>query len=122
MNHDVPCLSYLRLAAAAHQKGLGLPRNRLLFLAGLSALKAGWMDVAERCREVILHGNPQHALHNHETFAEALRSGELDGMIRSHERFCSPERAEHVLAESGLTLSPSEEPQADALRELAGMG
>jgi hypothetical protein len=121
-DHERAMLAYARLAAIAWQKRQLPGRDKFLLLAAASACRAGWPDVAERCRELVLAHNPLHLVGHEEAFVVAMRSPDFGPFVRQLERFCSPERAEHLLAELGIeVIVPSVEDErraGDIAREL----
>jgi hypothetical protein len=70
-------------------------------LAGREACLAGWLEVAERCRTLILAGNAHHFLSQNETFPDAIRDETNAGYFATFDSFCSFEQAEHLLTENG---------------------
>ncbi len=87
-------------------------------LATAAAGRAGWIDVADRCRQLVLEHNPAHLIGRFSTAADALRSPDFAPLVNQLERMCSYERAEFLLNELGLDAegaSPAGgEPNADA--------
>jgi len=104
-DHERAMLAYAKLAEISAQKEQIVGRDKLLVLAGASACRAGWPDVAQRCRELILANNAVHLIGKHATFADALRSPDFEPFLKQRERLCSYERAEHLLR--GVNLDPS---------------
>lgn len=90
-------LTYATLAAASGQRQQSLGRNRLLVLTAASACRAGWLDVAERCRQLVLNDNPRHLIGKSPTVADALRDADFQAYLKQQERLCGYERAEHLL-------------------------
>jgi hypothetical protein len=101
-DHERAMLAYAKLAEISHAKQQDQGRDKLLVLAGAEACLAGWPDVAARCREIIVAGHPSHILSRYATYADALRNEEFDSFLKSRRRFCSYERAEHLLRELGI--------------------
>jgi hypothetical protein len=97
-------LGYANLAAIARERGQHAGANRFLVLAGIAACRAGLLDVAERCRSLVVADNPRHVVARYETLADALRDADFDPFRRSLERECPWERSEHVLSELGIDL------------------
>jgi hypothetical protein len=104
-DHERAMLAYARLAALSDEKRQLPGRDKFLVLTGAAACHAGWPDVAARCRDLVLLHNPAHLLSRFDTFAAALRSGELDLVLKRLQRMCSYEHAEHLLAE--LEIEPA---------------
>jgi hypothetical protein len=113
-------LVYLELAAISHERRQSVGRNKLLVLAGAEALRAGWPDVAERCRSLVVADNPAHLLGRFGTFAEAMRSSEFAPLLLQHERFCSFERAEMLLSGQGRAVAAVEDAGQKAAAILDG--
>lgn len=103
-NPEAAMLAFATLADVARRRGQQSGSDRFLLLTGEAACRAGWLDVAHRCREIVLAHNPRHLLGCYPTFADALRSADFQPYLRNLERFCSYEHAEHLL--EGLGLSP----------------
>jgi hypothetical protein len=109
--------AYLELARLSHEKRQQPARDKFLVLAAAAACRAGFLEIAGRCRQLILTHNPAHQLGHFESVPAALRSPEFQTLLRRIERFCPYERAEHLLQELGR------EPAADgpeAVERLAG--
>jgi hypothetical protein len=102
MNEDRATLLFARLAAVSAERGQTAGRNRFLILAGIAATHAGWPAVAARCHHLVTTSAPRHLLGRYASFAEALRDPDFEQFCRQLRRFCSPERAEHLLSELGL--------------------
>jgi hypothetical protein len=108
MNHESAMLAYVRLADVSQRKHQLLGRDKLLVLAAAAACRAGWIDVAERCRQLVIEHNPAHRIGTYPTVADALRSDEFVPLLTQLERLCSYERAEFLLSELGLEAQPDE--------------
>ncbi len=91
-------LIYLILAVTAHQKRQSPGRNRFLVLAVHFALRAGLLETAEACREVVKRDSPQHVLSKHASVVEAAKSDLFPPLIKQLQRHCSLERAEQLAA------------------------
>lgn len=125
MNEDRATLMFARLAAVAAERGQSAGRDRFLILAGIAATRAGWPAVAARCHHLVTTSAPRHLLGRYASFAEALRDPDFEQFCRQLRRFCSPERAEHLLNELGLAPEPdAAEPDSedDVLRILQPLG
>lgn len=118
MNEDRATLLFARLAAVSAQRGQTAGRNRFLILAGIAATRAGWAAVAARCHHLVITSAPRHLLSRSVTFAEALRDPDFAQFCRQLCRFCSPERAEHLLSELGLDADPDTDGEDSAARVL----
>jgi hypothetical protein len=117
MNHESAMLAYVKLAAVSERKHQLIGRDRLLVLATAAAGRAGWIDVADRCRQLVLEHNPAHLIGRFSTAADALRSPDFTPLLNQLERMCSYERAEFLLNEQGQAeggSSAAGEPDADA--------
>ena len=99
-NHETALLAYCRLARVSHEKQQIIGRDRFLVLAGRAACLAGWVEVAERCRELVLASNPHHLLSRDATFPEALREPDNGKYFAKLQAFCPFEQAEHLLRTS----------------------
>ena len=125
MNEDRATLLFARLAAVSAERGQTAGRNRFLILAGIAATRAGWPAVAARCHQLVTASAPRHLLGRYASFSEALRDPDFEQFCRQIRRFCSPERAEHLLSELGLEPDPdAAEPASDddVLRVLQPLG
>ena len=109
-------LAYAMLARISAEKQQLDGRDRFLILAGAAACRAGWLEVACRCRELVLAHNPYHLLGRHSSFADALRSQEFSPFLKQLERNCGYERAEHLLRELGAGPAFADSSEADAGR------
>lgn len=121
-------LSYLKLALLCDRRRHFASRDRLLLGAAEAALKAGWPEVAEGCRDVVLRSNPRHMLRRWPTFREAAQSDAFRPLLQQTRRFCSLERAEFLLqahrdeATEALPATPqAADPCAVALAILAAL-
>lgn len=114
MNDDRATLMFAQLAAVSAERGQTTGRDRFLILAGISATRAGWPQVAARCHDLVVTGTPRHLLRRYSSFAEALRDADFEQFHRQLRRFCSPERAEHLLSELGLDAETDSDVPADA--------
>jgi hypothetical protein len=112
IDHERAMLAYVRLADVSQRKRQLLGRDKLLVLAAAAACRAGWLDVAQRCRQLILEHNPPHLIGTVATVAEALRSNDVAPLFKQLERQCGYERAEFLANELGLT--PDAQQAADA--------
>lgn len=96
-NHELAMTAYAQLAVLSHQKRQGLACDRFLLLCGVEACYAGWLEVAERCRSLHTAREPGHRLQQFASIPEALRDEEFQRIVQHWERWCSFERAEHLL-------------------------
>jgi len=105
-------LNLLYLAGASQRKQQSAGRLRFLVLAVHKAGHAGYLSVAEACRELVQQAAPQHLLSRADSTLAALRSEEFAFFIRQLERSCSLERAEQLATGLGF--------DADAAVRVAG--
>jgi hypothetical protein len=101
-NHELAMCAYVQLAMLSDEKHQSLVRDRFLLLAGVEACRAGWLDVAERCRQKVVASNPVHQLSHHATMPDALRDADFQQLIVRWERYCPYEQAEHMLRQLGM--------------------
>lgn len=109
MSHpELEMSAYAQLAVLSHDKRQPMARDRFLLLCGAAACRAGWPEVAEQCR--LLHNahQPHHRLVSSASFSDALRDAEFEQIITRWSRWCSFERAEHLLQRLGQQLTPSQ--------------
>ncbi|RMG41699.1 MAG: hypothetical protein D6725_00990 [Planctomycetota bacterium] len=90
-------LLYLKLALLCDRRRQLPSRDRLLVCAADAALNAGWPQVAEGCRAIILRSNRHHLLRRWPTFRDAVLSAEFRPLLERCRRFCPVERAEFLL-------------------------
>lgn len=112
-NHEREMLLFAQLAAVAASRQQPIGRDRFLVLAGIAATRAGWPNVASRCHDIISAESPHHMVGRFSSFADALRNEDFQTFEKQVERFCSPERAEHLLHEMHIqppTVNDSESP------------
>ena len=117
MQEERAMLLFARLAAVSESRRQFPGRDRFLILAGAAATRAGCPDVAERCRRAVAVRSPKHLLGRYESFADALRDEEFHPFLRQTEKFCTLERAEHLLNE--LDLLKETETQTGSASESA---
>jgi hypothetical protein len=113
MNHERAMLAYVRLADVSQQKHQLIGRDKLLVLAAAAACRAGWIDVGERCRQLVIEHNPAHLIGTFPTAADALRSADFTPLVTQLERMCGYERAEFLVSELGLN-APQQDAEQDA--------
>ena len=102
-DHELAMCAYVQLAVISDEKRQAPARDRFLLLAGVEACRAGWLEVADRCRALIVAANPAHQLHRHATMADALRDPDFQRLAAKWEKYCPFEQAEHLLLQLGLT-------------------
>lgn len=107
---------YRELAECHERQGEAQLRDRFLVLAADAARAAGRDDEAERLRATLLRHNPHHLLKPFGSFAEGLKSPDVQNYVAALRRSHPPEAAEQQLA----TLRPGAGPAAsDAAGEAA---
>lgn len=102
-------LAYASLAGESRRRGQQNGFLRFVILSGVAACRAGWSSVASRCRELVLDANPRHLLSHFDSLEDALRSDEFQPFLLHLDRFCTFERAEHLLAQMDCEWIPDEE-------------
>jgi len=108
IDHEAAMLAYAQLAEVSQRKNQLLGRDKLLVLTGAAACRAGWPDVAARCRQLVLEHNHAHLLRNFSTFADALRSEDFAPLLKQLERLCNYEQAEFLVSDLDLSTPSSE--------------
>src|ERR1700722_8969465 len=103
MDHESAMLAYAKLAQVSQQKHQLIGRDKLLVLAAAAACRAGWLEVGERCRQLVLEHNPAHRIGSYPTAADALRSADFAPLLAQLERLCGYERAEFLVTELGMS-------------------
>lgn len=106
MNHESAMLAYVRLAEVSERRHQLLGRDKLLVLAAAAACRAGWIEVGQRCRQLVLEHNPAHLIGTFPTAADAIRSPDFSTLLNQLERLCGYERAEFLVDEHGLESGP----------------
>jgi hypothetical protein len=99
-------LAYVRLAEVSERRHQLIGRDKLLVLAAAAACRAGWIDVGDRCRQLVLEHNPAHLIGTFPGAADAMRSPDFAPLVNQLERMCGYERAEFLLDELGLDAGP----------------
>jgi hypothetical protein len=105
MDHESAMLAFATLADLAQAKRQFFPRDKFLILAGAAACRAGCLEVAARCRELVALHNPAHLLNGYDSLPDALRDDEFQAFLKQLLKFCSYERAEHLLQH--LNIAPA---------------
>lgn len=101
---DRRMVGYAKLAALSRDRGQVAAAHRFLVLAGIAACRAGWLEVAERCREAVASENARHVVARYDSLPDALRDPDFEPFERSLNRECPWERSEHVLVELNVDL------------------
>jgi hypothetical protein len=99
---------YEELAAWYDRQGQAKLRDWFLVLAADTALALGKVDQSERLRGRLLYFNPHHLLRPFASFAEALRSPDVESYVADLRRNYPPETAEQLL--EGTQRKQAEEP------------
>jgi len=101
-------LAYVRLAEVSERRHQLVGRDKLLVLATAAACRAGWIDVGERCRQLVLEHNAAHLIGTFASAADAIRSPDFAPLVNQLERMCGYERAEFLVDELGLDAAPDQ--------------
>src|SRR5437660_11584317 len=106
-------LVYERLAEWYDREGQPKLRDWFLVLAADAAHSAGQPAEAERLRGRLLQRNPHHLLKPFASFAEALRSPDVQGYVADLRRTYPPAAAEQLLkSQQDKTAPPAAPPRA----------
>lgn len=95
-------VTFVKLAGVAQDRGQFPPRDKFLLLAGAAACEAGFPDLGDQCRDLVLRHNPQHLVGGYPTLADALCDADYAHFHAQLLRFCSYEQGEHLLNQQGL--------------------
>ena len=101
-DHEGAMVTFAKLAAVSHDRQQLTQRDKFLLLAGAAATQGNCVDVAARCRELVLKNNPQHLIGGYENFSLALADPDYQTFHKQLQRFCSYEQGEHFLEQQGL--------------------
>jgi hypothetical protein len=88
---------YRELAEDYGRQGQAQMRDRFLVLAADAALAAGQDAEAERLRSRLLQHNPHHLLKPYNSFAEAMKSADVQNYVSALRRSHPYEKAENLL-------------------------
>lgn len=105
VHHENAMLVYLKLAVVLHQRGQLAGRDKLLVLTGAEACRAGLLQQAEPCYELIRKNNPRHALSQYDSFLQAMKSEDFQVFLKRTEEHLPFEKAEFLLEEQGVDLN-----------------
>jgi hypothetical protein len=105
---DIPV--YRELADLYQQQGQSQLRDRFLVLAAQAAQESGDAAQAERFRQRLLQHNPHHMVKPFASFAEALRSPDVQNYVRDLKQSYPLATAHQMLA--GLRQSALRQPQS----------
>jgi prephenate dehydratase len=107
-NHELAMAAFAKLARISHEKNQASGCDRFLARTAQEACLAAVLDVAEQCRELVRQNNPHHVLVKADSCTDAMRDENNSGFFQALARFCSFERAEHLLDNLGETLDLSD--------------
>lgn len=93
---------YVNLAVISEQMHQSQVCDRFLLLAGVEACRAGWPEVAARCRKRLIARHPSHLANLYPTIADALRDKDFQQLVIRWERYCPFEKAEAMLGQLDL--------------------
>lgn len=114
MPSDETARVYRELAEDFERQGQAQMRDRFLVLAADAAFAAGQKDEAERLRNRLLQHNPHHLLKPYSSFAEAMKSADVQNYVGTLRRNHPYEKAEKLLQASAqgspATPAPRKEP------------
>ena len=113
VDHELGAFVFASLAEISHERKQLDSRDRFLLLAAIAACRAGCLEIADRCRQIVLGHNPRHLIQSYASIPDALRDSDFAPFERSLNRFCSFEQAE-MLAE----IRSSAWPVAEALSSI----
>ncbi len=114
-------LTYLQLARASERRGQPLVRDKLLLLAGATALELDWAEISAECRTRILRHNPRHLLRRWPDLASAARAESFQTHAAQLRRKYSPEKAEHMLAALAIEPGDGASPGQSVREHAAGL-
>jgi hypothetical protein len=89
---------YRELADLYQQQGQSQLRDRFLLLAALAAHESGNSSEADRLRQRLLQYNPHHLVKPFSSFADAMRSPDVQTYVRDLKQSYPPETAQQMLA------------------------
>ena len=96
---------YLHLARASRQRRRPLVRDRLLVLAGATAVQMNLPQIAAYCRREILLHNPRHMLRRWPNMDEALLDEDFQSHLKQLRRRYPCEQAERMLDSLGIQMA-----------------
>ena len=100
---------YLQLAQASKKRQRPFVRDRLLLLAGVTAVNAGLSTIAPCCRDEILQNNPQHMIRRWVSMKDALADLNFRQLVQQNLRRYPLEKAEQMLTSLGIDMSHESE-------------
>jgi len=111
-DHERAMLTFAKLAGLSQTRQQLGPRDKFLVLAAVAACHGRHPQIATHCRELVLAHNPAHLLKRFESIDSALAEDEFQAFLKQLARFCSFEKAEHLLSQLGqsVDLPPKSKP------------
>jgi len=103
---------YEELADGYHRQGDARQRDVFLTLAADAALACGHVDEADRLRLRLLQFSPHNLLKPYGSFAEALRSRDIQDYLADLRRQYPPEKAVALLGDQAGKMPASHYPPA----------
>ena len=100
---------YLHLAQVSKKRQRPFVRDRLLLLAGVTAVNAGLSTIAACCRDEILQNNPQHMIRRWVSMEDALEDLNFRQLVQQNLRRYPLEKAEQMLTSLGIDMSHESE-------------
>lgn len=100
---------YLHLARASDLRRQPMVTDKLLVLAGATAVEMAIGDIADRCFAAVRERNPQHLLRNWTGFGEVYPAERFQTYLKQLRRQYSPEKAEHMLQSLGIVMARESE-------------
>ena len=97
--------TYLHLARAMWKKRLMPDRDRILVLAGVTAVALELYPIANYCRYLILQNNQGHMVRRWATMKIALTDPDFHQFVKQLLRRFPTEKAESMLKEHGIELA-----------------
>lgn len=88
---------FLHLARASRLDGRRMQEDKFLLLAGCAAQQAGYGDVAERCRALILDHSPTHMLRQYASMTEAASAEDVLRYAEQLRAIYPLEKADYLL-------------------------
>lgn len=111
MRDDSAMLAFAKLAEISQQRRQFPQRDKFLLLTAISACYVGDLEIADRCRDLVLANNPAHMIRRFDSIPAALRSSDFRTFHNQLRRFCSYEKAEHLLTQLG-ELPPDDDDES----------
>ena len=96
---------YLHLARASQQRRRPMVRDRLLVLAGATAVNMQLPQIAAYCRHQVLQHNPRHLVGRWTNLFQAMEEEEFQCHLRHLKRRYPCEKAERMLESLGIQMA-----------------